>query len=170
MLNQEKGNIKVELIGSIGALIGEYRKAIDELNSVIEKISEKQLSVVVDSNTKDPDCKSIQTILTHVICSGYGYIIYIENFVGINKPRLDKVTFDNVNKYIDHLNLMFEYSINFFRVNSSLKIEQLDNSKKIKVNWGQQYDIEQLLEHAIVHILRHRRQIEKFIKQQNKIE
>ena len=27
---------------------------------------------------------------------------------------------------------------------------------------GQSYDAEQLLEHAIVHILRHRRQIEKF--------
>jgi len=30
------------------------------------------------------------------------------------------------------------------------------------VRWGPQYDLEQLLEHAVVHILRHRRQIEKF--------
>ena len=33
---------------------------------------------------------------------------------------------------------------------------------KMIVRWGPQYDLEQLLEHAIVHILRHRRQIEKF--------
>ncbi|HEY5122872.1 MAG TPA: hypothetical protein VIK14_03975, partial [Ignavibacteria bacterium] len=51
--------------------------------------------------------------------------------------------------------------------NTNLTIEQTDNSKKMNVGWGQQYDIEQLLEHAIVHILRHRRQIENFIKKQN---
>jgi hypothetical protein len=33
---------------------------------------------------------------------------------------------------------------------------------KMIVRWGTQYDLEQLLEHAVVHILRHRRQIEKF--------
>ena len=33
---------------------------------------------------------------------------------------------------------------------------------KMIVRWGPQYDLEQLLEHAVVHILRHRRQIEKF--------
>jgi uncharacterized damage-inducible protein DinB len=166
MLNQEKDNISVELTGSTGALIGEYRKAIDELISVIEPINEKQLCELVDTTTTDADCKSIQSILTHVICSGYGYIIYIENHIGDNKPRLEKVMYDNVNKYIEHLNLMFEYSLNFFQQNSNLEMEQLDNSKKINVNWGQQYDTEQLIEHAIVHILRHRRQIVKFIKQQ----
>lgn len=34
--------------------------------------------------------------------------------------------------------------------------------KKIFTSWNQVYDIEQVTEHAIVHILRHRRQIEKF--------
>ena len=32
------------------------------------------------------------------------------------------------------------------------------------VKWRQQYDVEQLFEHAIVHVLRHRRQIERFIQ------
>jgi uncharacterized damage-inducible protein DinB len=35
----------------------------------------------------------------------------------------------------------------------------------IRSGWGVTYDAEQLLEHAIVHVLRHRRQIEKFIHQ-----
>ena len=62
---------------------------------------------------------------------------------------------------------MFKYCENFFRGNPNLLIEQTDISKKMTVNWGQQYDIEQLLEHAIVHIFRHRRQIENFIKMQD---
>ena len=42
-------------------------------------------------------------------------------------------------------------------------LEELDNNKKILVAWGQLFDIDQLFEHAIVHILRHRRQIERFL-------
>ena len=104
MTTLEKNYVKVELIGSVDALLAEYRKAINELICVIEPISEKQLSFVIDHTTTDEDCKSIQTILTHVICSGYGYIIYIENYLGTNKPRLDKITYENVNNYIEQLN------------------------------------------------------------------
>jgi hypothetical protein len=32
-----------------------------------------------------------------------------------------------------------------------------------KTRWGVDYNIDQLFEHAIVHVLRHRRQIEKFL-------
>ena len=42
------------------------------------------------------------------------------------------------------------------------ELEELDNAKKIVTQWGQVFDIDQMMEHAIVHILRHRRQIEKF--------
>jgi hypothetical protein len=35
---------------------------------------------------------------------------------------------------------------------------------RINSRWGVQYDMEQMLEHAIVHILRHRRQIERFLE------
>jgi hypothetical protein len=41
-------------------------------------------------------------------------------------------------------------------------LERYNESEKMKTSWGQVYDIEQLFEHAIVHILRHRRQIENF--------
>jgi len=157
------------LAGSIKALLDEYKKAINELITVIKPLNDKSLAMVVDNETKDPDCRSIQTILSHIICSGYGYTIYIENSIGANKPRLERETFHSISPYIDHLRLMFEYCENFFNSNINLTIEQTDNSKKITVNWGQQYDIEQLFEHAIVHILRHRRQIENFIKKQNEL-
>lgn len=34
-------------------------------------------------------------------------------------------------------------------------------SFRLDATWGQQYDLEQLLEHAIVHVLRHNRQVER---------
>ncbi|PIQ07594.1 MAG: hypothetical protein COW71_16265 [Ignavibacteriales bacterium CG18_big_fil_WC_8_21_14_2_50_31_20] len=91
----------------------------------------------------------------------------MENSTGVNKPRVERVICNSVDQYIDQINLMFGYCEDFFRQKRNLPIQQTDNSKKVIVNWGQQYDIEQLLEHAIVHILRHRRQVENFIKIQN---
>ncbi len=158
--------IKSELPGNLKALLDEYKRAINELITVIQPVDDTNLAKVVDNTTTDPDCKSIQTILSHVVCSGYGYTIYIENFTGLNIPRREKQLFSNVNQYIEQLNLMFKYCENFFKANPDITVEEFDNSKKIKVNWGQQYDVEQLLEHAIVHILRHRRQIENFIQRQ----
>ena len=156
--------------GGITALLAEYCKAIDELKYIIKPINNKQLCEMVDKNTSDLDCKSIQSILSHVVFSGYCYISYIENYIGNKKTRLEKINYKNANEYIAQLNLMFEYSMNFFQKNINIEIEELDNSRKINTNWGQKYDIEQLLEHAIVHVLRHRRQIEKFINQQKEIE
>jgi len=164
--NRKSAMTNDQLTGSIQALLDEYKKAIAELMSVIQPINNKELSTVVDDKTNDPSCRSIQTILTHVVYAGYGYTIFIENSIGHNKERMRKVIFGNVNQYIEELNAMFAYCETFFKNNTNLEIEQTDASKKITTHWGQQYDIEQLLEHAIVHILRHRRQIEIFIKKQ----
>ena len=59
---------------------------------------------------------------------------------------------------------MFKYNEKLFSDYPNVSIEEFNNDKKIKVRWGQSYDVEQLYEHAIVHILRHRRQIERFIQ------
>jgi uncharacterized damage-inducible protein DinB len=158
---------QTKLSGSILALLSEYKRAIDELIAIIKPINEKQLIAIVDKNATYLDCISIQSILSHVIYSGYCYTIYIENHIGNNKPRLDKIICTDVNKYVEQLNLMLEYNTNFFKENPNVEIEQIDNTKKIVTSWNQLYDIEQLLEHAIVHILRHRRQIENFINQIN---
>ena len=51
------------------------------------------------------------------------------------------------------------------------KIEIMDIEHKYEIEkikmptpWGTTYTLEQMLEHAIVHILRHRRQIERLLQ------
>ncbi|MGZ9733826.1 hypothetical protein [Flavobacterium sp. GNP002] len=51
------------------ALLAEYEKAIIELQHVIQDVSQEDLIFIVDQETKNPDCKSIQTILSHVVSS-----------------------------------------------------------------------------------------------------
>ena len=57
---------------------------------------------------------------------------------------------------------MFENNEKLFNDYPNIELEETNNEKKILTKWNQQYDVEQLFEHAIVHILKHRRQIEKF--------
>ena len=153
----------VMLKGNIRALLGEYRKALDELVDVIQPLSTEQLSKIVDTETKDPDCISVQNILTHVVSSGYGYTVYMEKHLGLETERPKRKKFTEAQLYIEQLYGMFAYCENFFLQHPNVKIEETNPNKKILTNWGQQFDIDQLMEHAIVHILRHRRQIERFI-------
>ena len=154
-----------ELTGTVKALFDEYKKAIAELIVVVKPLSKDEIMLIRDDKTDDVNCRSIQTILTHVIYAGDGYITYIENHTGHKKERPPKIFFENVNSYIAELNRMLEYSESFFVSDPIIQIEETDNSKKINTSWGQQYDIEQLVEHAIVHVLKHRRQIQNFIRQ-----
>lgn len=153
-----------ELSGGIRSLLGEYRQVINELIEVIRPLREEDIAVVVDPDTKDGNCRSIQSILTHVVCSGYGYTVYLENAMGQSLPKPPKRKYNSAEAYIGQLNSMYDYCEKFFLKNPVLPLEEYAGSKIIFVSWGQRFDVEQLMEHAIVHIMRHRRQIENFIR------
>ena len=123
---------------------------------------------VVERDTNDEDCKSIQTILAHVVQSGYTYVVEIRRWLGEKVNYKDNVLLNTIDEYNAALNEMFKFNEELFVDHPNLLMEEYDPNKKINVRWGQQYDVEQLLEHAIVHILRHRRQIEYFIQKMNK--
>lgn len=154
---------KVYRNGAVGALLDEYEKAITELLETISNINHAALITIVDETTTDPNCKSIQTILTHVVRAGYGYATSIQRLKGHNKPDPQKIPRHSIKEYENDLKAVFLFTVETFKDIADSELEQHDNTKKMLVSWGQVYDIEQLMEHAIVHILRHRRQIERFI-------
>lgn len=155
------------LTGAIAALMDEYKKAVDELIMVIEPISQQQLLKTIEPVSSNTDCISIQTILTHVTASMFSYAVYIENSLGLETLRPERIQFDEVALYISRLRKALKYNEDFFTKNPNITMEELDQSKKINTRWGQQYDVEQMLEHAIVHVLRHRRQIKNALIQFN---
>ena len=63
--------------GVIGGLLDEYEQSIEALKVVIQDLTPTQLTTLVDIETEDEDCQSIQTILSHVVSSGYVYVIEI---------------------------------------------------------------------------------------------
>lgn len=155
-------NKKYRKNGSIGALLDEYEKSIKELKEVISDLTPAELTKIVDNITKDKDCRSIQSILTHVVESGYTYVIEIRKSLGENVNYKSKEFLRSTIEYAIALDRMFAYNEKLFEDYPKIKLEEYDPTKKFEVRWGQIYDVEQIIEHAIVHILRHRRQIEKF--------
>lgn len=148
--------------GAIGALLDEYERAITDLKTVIGTIPDHALTIIVDPHTNDESCRSVQTVLSHVVDAGYSYATSIHNSKGHQKESPDEIFHDTVAEYLEDLTNVFLFTETVFKEFKDEELEQLDNALKIKVGWGQWYDIEQLMEHAIVHILRHRRQLEKF--------
>jgi uncharacterized damage-inducible protein DinB len=151
------------LNGSKLALLDEYKKAIDELISIIAPLNETALTTIRDTNTTDQDCSSIQQVLTHVVASGYNYTIAIEHAQGIYTELKERKLLNEASAYVSALQAMHAYCCSIFEKHPQIELEETDPTKKITVSWGQQYDVEQLMEHAIVHVLRHRRQINHFL-------
>jgi len=149
--------------GAIGAILDEMEKALQELKDVITPVSGDQLKLIVDHETKDEDCRSIQTILSHVIGAGYNYIVYCRRAQGEEIERMAKPVLESISEYQQALDKMMEFNVQFFKDYPAVKLNEEDIDKRFVVPWGISYDVESLMEHAIVHILRHRRQIERFL-------
>lgn len=149
--------------GYTGALMDTYEKAAQALVQVLKPITQTAFETVVDPHTDDPDCHSIQTIMNHVVRSGYGYSNLLRK--AFNEPyteRKDNYELTHPLKAIDELYAMINYSEEFFSNKQMLTYDEA-MAYHISSLWGQEYDMEQLMEHAIVHIMRHQRQIEIFL-------
>lgn len=149
--------------GAIGAYLDEYERALAELKQVVERLPDAALTIVVDPHTTSPDCRSMQTVLSHIVCSGYGYATVIHNLKGPELVRPAKTFHATVAAYLADLASLFHFTEQVLLNFNDDELEELDPARKITARWGQVYDIDQMMEHAIVHVLRHRRQLEKFI-------
>ncbi|MCI0530408.1 MAG: DinB family protein [candidate division Zixibacteria bacterium] len=147
--------------GGVGAMMDEYERAAAELKNLLGKVSEADYNRIVDTETKDEDCRSIQTIIRHVVGAGYGYAFSIRQALSIPyaRPETAPVSHQEAVKEID---TMLKYTVETLEGRWEMKDDEIERLA-IKTRWGAIYNLEQLLEHAIVHILRHRRQIERFL-------
>lgn len=149
--------------GATGALMDEYERAARELKAVVSRLNIGDYIKIIDPPTPDKDCSSIQLIMNHVIRAGYGYANYIRAYYEEDyTERQENYHVETPDHACEQLDRMIEYTAETLSNKWDLTEEDVINSR-IETRWGQVYDFEQMMEHAIVHILRHRRQIEKFI-------
>jgi uncharacterized damage-inducible protein DinB len=149
--------------GPIGALMDEYERAAWELKHLIERISEEDAVRIVDAQTSDEACRSVQTIMSHVVNAGFGYADYIRAVFAIPSTRPEKKLL-SWQESLERIEPMLAYTVETLEGKWEMTDDEIA-AAVINSGWGVRYDIEQLLEHAVMHVWRHRRQIDKFIQQ-----
>lgn len=145
--------------GPVGSLADVYETTLKDFQRFLSEIPEKQFSEILDP-TVDNDFRSVQNIVAHVVRSGYVYADHIRKRFG-EKITPHDFSFDTVPGGNAELDCMFRYTLDSL----DKKWHLTDNdllSTIIKTSWTT-YDLEALLEHAIVHVMRHRRQIDKLL-------
>jgi hypothetical protein len=112
--------------------------------------------------TDDEDYQSLETLLFHVLRSSRGYIVWICEKLNLANPQIETPPpiADVKSKAEDYLNHLFE------RWRSPLVNvpEDLFFGSSYKSNWGDDFCIESMLEHAILHPIRHEFQLKNMIK------
>jgi hypothetical protein len=147
--------------GAVGALMDEYERAAVELVSILDKITDEEFERIRDTRTQDEDCRSIQTIMRHVIRAGYGYAGYMRT----SWEKEPVIRWDEPvsrGQIPGEMKKMLDYMVETLDSKWGMS-EKEATEMKMTVRWGPVYDFEQLFEHAIVHVLRHRRQIDRFL-------
>lgn len=145
--------------GAIGSILDEYERAVSELKSVVGGIDAKSYQEIIEGESEH--CHSVEVIMNHVVRAGYGYSNYIREALQIDLlPIVDKKIPQS--EIVAEIDKMMDYAYETFENEPKITDEQMENIY-FQTRWGIQYNIDQLMEHAIIHILRHRRQIEKFL-------
>lgn len=146
--------------GAIGAMMDEYERVAAEFRPIVENLTDEQYTRVVDAETTDLNCRSVQTIMSHVVAAGYGYADYIRDAFSLEKDSPPKRQLAH-RESLTEFDSMLGYTVATLDDKWELPEDEI-MAVSMKVHWGPTYDLEQLLEHAIVHLSRHRRQIEKW--------
>ena len=127
--------------GAAGALMDVYENVLRELQYVITDITIDELKHIADPLTKDTNCRSIQTVLSHVIKAGHNYVIAIRNNLGEENEFHEIILLNSIAEY----NIAFEDLILFteklFNDFPELQLEVFKNEDKILSRWGQPHTL-----------------------------
>jgi uncharacterized damage-inducible protein DinB len=148
--------------GGVGAMLDEHERAARELLAVIGPLSDEAFAVVRDRETVDENCRSIRTVVSHVVRSGYAYANYIRGALGAapTPPAPQMLEREEVPAQMERMLVELAAALDGRHRMTDDEI----TATRMLTRWGVTYDLEQMLEHAIVHVLRHRRQIERFLE------
>jgi hypothetical protein len=145
--------------GVTGALLDVYQEAVHDFSVVASMLPEEAF---IDPDSCMYENKvTLHYIITHTIASGYIYADLIRELWQL-PTQTPAYEIHNAGDVSVHLNHMFKYTEEALQ-DTFLSSHHHVKEMLITSSWGTVYDLEMMLEHAIVHIYRHKRQLKKFL-------
>ena len=148
--------------GPFGALMDEYARAAEDFCRVVEGFDHSRFDAERPSD--NPDTVSPRAICLHVIGAAHRYAHYIRkaravDFVDRYQPDPARLRSPSeVRMLLTEGIVLTEETVEPLLKATEEEIQALS----FTVRWGPQYDPEMILEHAVCHLLRHRRQLERW--------
>ena len=148
--------------GPFGALMDEYARAAADFCRVVDTFDAARFDSVRPLN--HPETGTPRAVCAHVCGTAHRYAHYIRKARGVDfieRYELDAsrvVTPADVPGPLAEAVLLMEETVEPLLHLDDEGIQALS----FVVRWGPRYDPEMLLEHAVCHLLRHRRQLERW--------
>jgi uncharacterized damage-inducible protein DinB len=111
--------------------------------------------------TEDPDYASLETLLHHVLRSARGYMTWMCGKLGLPDPGIDAApeamrVEQDAARWTEHLLALWRLPL--------AGIEEPRFNETFETRWGVDMSIESMLEHAVLHPMRHRFQLEELME------
>ena len=140
--------------GGVRALVQLHER---HLRSFVGAWTRASADGVVLPPTDDPTCESLNAMLRHVLRAARGYMVWICGSLTLEDPGIREVPDDldpSLEPYVDHL---------LDRWDGPLRTldQRAADQGTYPSSWGTEYCIDAMLEHAVMHPLRHEFQLER---------
>jgi hypothetical protein len=149
--------------GGARALVALHEQSI---RSYLETWRKAKKAGIVLPETSDPAYKSMETLLRHPLKSSRGYIVWICQKLELPDPEIDPVPElehieHSAEAFLDHLLKRWQLPLR------DVPEEQFFDRTYIS-NWDVEYCIEGMLEHAVMHPIRHEFQLINLMQAQER--
>ena len=150
------------LFGPFGALMDEYARAAEDFCRVVEGFDLARFDAERPSD--NPNTVSPRAICLHVVGATHRYAHYIRKVCGVDFVERYEADPARLRSPRDVRALLTEgIFLTEATVEPLLKATEPEiQALSFAVRWGPRYDPEMILEHAVCHLLRHRRQLERW--------
>jgi len=150
--------------GALGALMDLYEEEAEfYIQTINTKVDQALWSSILDKETKDPDCRSIQSISEHMVGAAYYYVELIKKAeLADYKMEKRQISLPTVTDFEPALREALAYQVACLEGRWTMSDEDIEKIV-IKTGWGNILDPESLLEHAVLHIMRHHRQVLRWL-------
>jgi hypothetical protein len=150
------------LAGIFGALMDEYARAAEDFCRVVEHFDTARF--MAERPSDNPNTVSPRAICAHVCGAAHRYAHYIRKARGVDFVERYDVDPVRIGSPQDVRPLLAD-AIVFTETTVEPLLQATDNeiqALSFTVRWGPRYDPEMIVEHAVCHLLRHRRQLERW--------
>lgn len=136
----------------------------DKLRLFLERWREAKRLKISLPETDDKDYQSLETLLFHVFRASRGYLNWICEKLNLPDPAIDPIP--KVEIIEEEADNYLEYLIGKWKHPLKDLDEKVFYEKTYKSRWGVEYSIDAMLEHAVMHPIRHEYQLNNLIASQ----